>query len=186
MTVSNVQNDSGLFELNFKDGRYLPFEGCGAISSWRLELPTAVKQFDYNTISDVVIHLKYTARFDSSLKSTAAASVQSFMNQVAKQSEKVGLFVLINLKHDFPMEWNNYIKDNAHFKFRLDKNRFPYFVGTNPISVTKANIYIDGIAISTGQDLTSTINGHIGNNEIDLTLANMKTKTPFLIVQYTF
>ena len=49
-----------MFELNFKDERYLPFEGAGVISKWRLELPT-VKQFDYNTISDVVLHVKYIA-----------------------------------------------------------------------------------------------------------------------------
>jgi hypothetical protein len=38
VATSNAQNDSGLFELNFRDERYLPFEGTGAISSWRLEL----------------------------------------------------------------------------------------------------------------------------------------------------
>jgi hypothetical protein len=29
--------DAGMFELNFRDERYLPFEGAGAISEWRLE-----------------------------------------------------------------------------------------------------------------------------------------------------
>ena len=62
IATSNAQNDSGIFELNFRDERYLPFEGTGAISSWHLEVPTAVAQFDYNTISDVIIHVKYTAR----------------------------------------------------------------------------------------------------------------------------
>jgi len=36
------------------DERYLPFEGSGAVSQWRLELPTDVPQFDHDTISDVV------------------------------------------------------------------------------------------------------------------------------------
>jgi hypothetical protein len=27
-----------MFELNFRDERYLPFEGAGAISTWQLEL----------------------------------------------------------------------------------------------------------------------------------------------------
>lgn len=60
VAVSSAQNDSGVFELNFKDERYLPFEGAGAISKWRLELPT-IRQYDYRTISDAIIHLKYTA-----------------------------------------------------------------------------------------------------------------------------
>ena len=54
--------DTGMFELNFRDERYLPFEGAGAISTWRLELPQAIRLFDYNTIADVVIHLSYNAR----------------------------------------------------------------------------------------------------------------------------
>lgn len=39
IATSGSQNDSGLFQLDFRDERYLPFEGAGAISSWRLELP---------------------------------------------------------------------------------------------------------------------------------------------------
>ena len=37
IATSTGQNDAGLFELNFRDERYLPFEGAGAISQWRLE-----------------------------------------------------------------------------------------------------------------------------------------------------
>jgi len=39
IATSNGQNDSGMFELSFRDERYLPFEFKGAISSWRIELP---------------------------------------------------------------------------------------------------------------------------------------------------
>jgi hypothetical protein len=38
ITSSGAQNDSGLFELNFRDERYLPFEGAGGVSKWSLEL----------------------------------------------------------------------------------------------------------------------------------------------------
>lgn len=65
IATSHAQNDSGLFELNFRDERYLPFEGSGAISRWRIELPVlpiTLRQFDYDTISDVILHLKYTSR----------------------------------------------------------------------------------------------------------------------------
>lgn len=60
IAASSSQNDSGVFELNFRDERYLPFENTGAISSWRLELPQGIRQFDYNTIADVILHVKYT------------------------------------------------------------------------------------------------------------------------------
>ena len=38
IAASSAQNDSGVFELNFRDERYLPFEGAGAVSEWSLEL----------------------------------------------------------------------------------------------------------------------------------------------------
>ena len=49
IVTSSAQNDSGLFEANLRDDRYLPFEGAGAISTWRLELPNDVPQFDFET-----------------------------------------------------------------------------------------------------------------------------------------
>ncbi len=39
IVVSSGDNDSGLFEPNLRDERYLPFENAGVISEWRLELP---------------------------------------------------------------------------------------------------------------------------------------------------
>ena len=39
IVTSSAQNDSGLFETNLRDDRYLPFEGAGAISGWRIQLP---------------------------------------------------------------------------------------------------------------------------------------------------
>ncbi len=62
IATSHAQNDNGMFELNFHDERYLPFEGAGAVSRWRLELNAVFRQFDYETISDVILQLRYTAR----------------------------------------------------------------------------------------------------------------------------
>ena len=62
IVTSGAQADSGMFETNLREERYLPFEGAGAISTWRLELPSEIRQFDYDTISDVILHVRYTAR----------------------------------------------------------------------------------------------------------------------------
>src|SRR5262245_66360746 len=78
LSASSVQNDIGLFELSFRDKRYLPFEGAGAISDWSLELFTdlpsnnpdpanpdhgrPLRQFDYGSITDAIVLIKYTAR----------------------------------------------------------------------------------------------------------------------------
>ena len=76
VATSHGQNDAGVFELNFKDDRYLPFEGAGVISRWKLEMPAqaALRPFDYNTITDVVLHVKYTAREDVGLFKTKAVN----------------------------------------------------------------------------------------------------------------
>src|SRR5690606_9594261 len=62
IATSSGQNDSGLFEFNFRDERYLPFEGAGVISRWHLEMPGEFRQFDYDSISDIILHINYTAR----------------------------------------------------------------------------------------------------------------------------
>lgn len=62
VALSNAQKDAGVFELNFSgNNQYGPFEGAGAVSRWSLELPTVVRQFDYRTISDVVLHVNFTS-----------------------------------------------------------------------------------------------------------------------------
>jgi hypothetical protein len=42
IATSSGQNDAGLFEVNFRDDRYLPFEYHGAVSRWRVELPPEI------------------------------------------------------------------------------------------------------------------------------------------------
>jgi hypothetical protein len=74
IATSHGQTDSGLFELNFRDERYLPFEGAGAVSRWRIELPRETNAFDVNALADVVFQLKYTAR-DGGKKLGAAATL---------------------------------------------------------------------------------------------------------------
>ncbi len=54
IATSTGQNDAGLFELNFRDERYLPFEYAGAVSRWRIELPIETNAFDIDTVSDLI------------------------------------------------------------------------------------------------------------------------------------
>ena len=106
VAVSSIDNDAGVFELNFRDERYLPFEGAGAISTWRIELPAQFRQFDYDTISDIVIRLRYTAKDGGNkLKAPAAESVQQFIRSVENLSRDEGLFAAFDVPSDFPDEW---------------------------------------------------------------------------------
>src|SRR5205823_8183938 len=60
--------DGGRVELSFRDERCMPVERAGAVSSWRLELPGNFRPFDYQTITDVIINLSYTALHDGVLR----------------------------------------------------------------------------------------------------------------------
>lgn len=107
IAASTGQNDSGVFELNFRDERYIPFEGAGAISKWRIELPEQFRQFNYDTITDVVLQLRYTAiEGGDKLKKPAADSVQEYIKSIENLSREEGLFVAFDLKHEFSSEWH--------------------------------------------------------------------------------
>ncbi len=135
IATSNAQNDSGVFELNFRDERYLPFEGTGAISSWRLELPTEIRQFNYETISDVIIHVKYTAREGGSgLKTLANGTLKDQLAAINQELNKTGLHVALNLKHEMPNEWH-LLKKNGETTLTLDTSRLPYMAQSPAIAL---------------------------------------------------
>jgi hypothetical protein len=106
IAASTGQNDSGVFELTFKDERYMPFEGAGTISKWRLELPDDFRLFDYETITDVILQMRYTSLDGGDkLKNVAVASLKNYIKSVEELSQREGLFTIFDLKHDFPNEW---------------------------------------------------------------------------------
>jgi hypothetical protein len=80
IALSQGLNDSGLFELNFSDPRYLPFEGTGAISSWVLSIPNANNPNVLNNLTDVVICLRYTALMGNTSFQQAVQSSMSSQN----------------------------------------------------------------------------------------------------------
>lgn len=129
IATSSAQNDSGVFELNFKDERYLPFEGAGLISKWRLELP-AIKQFDYATISDLIMHVKYTSNEGGErLKLEAVKSLSNQLKNIEQELNETGLQIALNLKHDLPNEWH-LLKKLGTVKLKIEKSRLPYMVGS--------------------------------------------------------
>jgi hypothetical protein len=120
IVTSGAQSDSGLFELNFRDERYLPFEGAGAVSRWRIELPIETNHFDRGSISDVVIHLRYTAREGGAgLRTRALGSLPA------------GGARMFSLRHEFPTEWHRFLNPIAGAEgqpLRLNRmnERFPF------------------------------------------------------------
>ncbi|KAK0614430.1 hypothetical protein B0T14DRAFT_606722 [Immersiella caudata] len=108
VAISTGSRDPGVFELGFGGPRYMPFEGAGAISTWRLDLPSEVRRFDYESISDVLLHVQYTAlEGGACLRAVANDSVRGAIRKVAESEggRQTGLFALFDLKNDFANEW---------------------------------------------------------------------------------
>lgn len=125
IAASTAQHDSGLFEFSFKDERYLPFEGAGAISKWRLELP-GFRQFDYHSIADVIIHLKYTScEGGEKLKAAATKSVSKQLEILEQKLNVTGMQLALNMKHDLSGEWS-LLKKNGTADVKIDRSRLPY------------------------------------------------------------
>jgi hypothetical protein len=103
IVTSSAQSDYGLFETNLRDERYLPFEMMGvAGSQWQLTLPSDLPQFDFDTITDVLLHMRYTAREGGEqLKAAAVANLQALI----KSGQTVGSTSLFSIRHDFSPQW---------------------------------------------------------------------------------
>jgi hypothetical protein len=113
--TSSANGDSGMWEANLHDERYLPFEGAGAVNSvWRVELPALVRQFNYATISDVVLEIRYSAEASSD----AAAAEKNLAKILAKQ-EQSPLWAYTSLRSDLPDDFNALRKGGRSEALRL-------------------------------------------------------------------
>ena len=138
IVTSSGNNDSGLFETNLRDERFLPFEGAGGESTWRLELPATFRQFDYDTISDVILHLRYTARQGGAqLRQKAEARIQ----EVVGKASEAGLALMFSLKHDFPGEWHRFVRGQENLNVTLKAEYFPYLVQNSKIAIANVEVY---------------------------------------------
>ena len=205
IATSSAQNDSGMFEFNLRDERYLPFEGAGVISKWRLALPHPdFKQFDYNTITDVLLHINYTARDGGD---DFREIVENDINQsLSTDSDDNSTIIsrLFSLKHDFPNEWHQftsrYSSEPTHFKAIVKKEHFNYLtqiksmavLGIKFFSVDNENKLVELSTVSDDfsaklSDISSDLNDpneHL-QTEIEVDGTHLvDTSTIFMIFEY--
>ena len=149
IATSQAQNDAGLFELNFRDDRYLPFEGAGAISRWRIELPRETNAFDFETISDVVLRISYTAREGGApLRAAALASRDELLALTPSDplAPSPPLRRLFSARHEFPDAWHRFLHPQPNvpqtLELPLNLDRFPYLLRGRRIHITRVDVYL--------------------------------------------
>lgn len=139
IVMSSGREDSGLFTADHRDERYLPFEGRGAISDWSLKLTSAAQTFDWSTISDVVLHVRYTSREGGDLLRYAAIG--------ALNAELAGipLRCSFSARYTFPSEWRAFLQpaqdaSAAELKIGIDAIRFPYIAHDASLAITALEV----------------------------------------------
>lgn len=143
IATSHGQNDSGMFELNFNDERFLPFEGAGAVSEWRLELPRESNQFDLASVSDVVLHVRFTARSSGDANLTQAARAN-----LATVLPPIGLRMFV-LNQEFSGEWYRFLQpevgQDQTLMFKLGTEHLPFYTrGKKNINLTEVTLVVEG------------------------------------------
>lgn len=125
IATSSGQNDAGVFQLDFRDDRYLPFEGVRldeGRTSWQFTLP-AVPSFDYNTIGDLVLHIQYTAL---ELASPPDGRAQWREPETGTGTGGTRRYQLLDLRSDFPDAWRRLHEGAETQSVALRDELFPY------------------------------------------------------------
>jgi len=192
IVTSSGTTDGGLFEASLNDERFLPFEGAGAISTWQLRLPSELRAFDYGTISDAILHVRYTARDGGqALGDLATANAKSVVSAGGSAA------LLFALRTDLPTEWAAFVATGTTFSLRLRKEHFPYAAQGASISIDAfeldANVNGHVLRRSPPIGVPGTANGDLATQGyVDLSLpADGSVLRPtnaqvFLIVKYSF
>lgn len=142
IATSAAQQDGGVFELDFSDPRYLPFEGAGAISEWSLTLAHRPAMFDLTTITDVVIHMKYTAR-EGGEPLAGAASAHAERILAGEQTGGTPMIRVLDIRREFPDEWHRFTHPETAVPILLladIERRLPFFTRNRETTVHRVEI----------------------------------------------
>ncbi len=119
--ISSGINDAGVFQVNFNDEQYLPFEGTGAVSSWSLDIPQAANGFPLRSISDIIITVDYTAEDGGSTYAAQITALSPLSNYQGRQ--------YLSMRQLYSAAWfnfcNNPVNDSYALPFELVAQMYP-------------------------------------------------------------
>jgi len=192
IVTSTAQGDSGMFETNLHDEKYLPFENSGVISQWSLQLPEKFRQFDYNTISDVILTIRYTAREGGAALRLAA---EINIDEKIKEAAAGGMVRIFSVRHEFPTEWGKFqseLQDNnieyPALSLNLTEDHYPYWAKGHVSSVANTELIVQSdkgsikifTEVNGGNDKSDELieDGSLDNLLRNKSLKNVKVSTP--------
>ncbi len=166
IATSTAQSDPGMFELSFRDERYLPFEHAGAISQWSLELASdeELRQFDHSTIADVVLHLNYTARESGgTFRTRAVDHVKGFLANAADRPDQP-IAQMFSARAEFPSEWHAFLRpagegDDQVLRFAIGTQRLLFLSRERDVVISRIELFARSTFAGTYTAVLSTIDG---------------------------
>jgi hypothetical protein len=164
IATSTAQSDAGVFDLNFRDERYLPFEYAGAISEWAIELPrdAELRQFDHTTVTDAILQLSYTAREGGGpFRAATVEHVKAFLENAGERPEQP-LAQLLSLRSEFPSEWRAFLRpagegDEQVLRFTIGEQRLPFLAQGRLVVVARVDLFARSAVDTTYEAVLTTI-----------------------------
>ncbi len=139
IAISRGVDDSGVFNLDFNDPRYLPFENTGAVSTWQLTMPPETNRINFGNLSDIIVRVRYTAldggekyRKDIQGLYQGRKALQPYLHTKA-----------IELKQAYPDQWRYIIKGEAD----NDKLSFVFPVTDDAVLTSMQNIDLKSVLV---------------------------------------
>jgi hypothetical protein len=143
-----------------------------------LDLPQEFRQFDYDSISDVILHISYTAKEGgNALRDAAIQHLHDGINSLVTGDNAPGLHQPFSARHAFPTEFHRFLHPPAESEqqtltLNLAQNRFPYMFKGRDIAVDQVHVFVrladefDDANVS-GTEFTVTYPGHPGGEETE-------------------
>lgn len=127
-TLSKAQNDTGMHNAAPLGEQYLPFELRGIDSEWEAWFPSDLLSFDRTTITDLILHIQYTALEGD----TAGQAFDDRKDEIwtayrdaVGLVEEDGMGQRIDIRREYPDLWSKF-RQTGELSLRIEKKMFPY------------------------------------------------------------
>ena len=125
-------------------------------------------QFDYNTISDVILHIRYTAREGGGLLRKEAVKNVATTIEAAQVAGSVRLF---SVRHEFPTGWHRFLHPKETdteqvLSLNLIAERFPFLFQGRSIQISQIELFVslqENVAVPAGDLLPVSVTSPDGS-----------------------
>lgn len=169
IATSHGNDDTGLHELTFRDERYLPFEGAGAVCRLRIDMPQASNGWDLSTTSDVVLTVRYDAREGGDqFRAAALAALDKSLGIEPGEdgAPSPPLRRLLSARHELSEAWHRFLHpaDGAasqELVAELTREHYPYLLRSRSLEIVSVDLYLwprdDAGSVALAEDLPLTL-----------------------------